>query len=270
VYNIDLLRWKQNGYFTAWLNVENRSGISGVKLVLGDSNGSYREYSEIQNMLVDELDVIKIDDVYPNLKFQLNEGVGEWQDFRLVNGENYLFWRADYYMDYGQVNLSDVRWYKVIFSLANTSSPQNIVLSNLRVQDGIQKSRNPANGNWYPPNSAPQYGVMDIDETVAGSKDYKLKLLNVLQLQYPSNGDHVRILSIKPTPFNFSMEIMFTIVELPEQYVGNILNYSSNRKNTWIRLQYDFDNEYDPGHDWFGTFISFEHEKFGVVSTYPA
>lgn len=278
VQSFNLSRWDDKGYFTSWIKLDNRSGILGVSLVIGDKNGNYRSYNELINMQIDDPDLIKINDEYPDLSFvDKNEGVKEWQDFRLVSGWNYLFWRTDqgYFVDTTNnkdnqsVDMSNIIWYEIVLNLSSSVREQNINLDNLRVQDGLQRSYNPANGNWYAPNGAPQYGVFDIDETITDSNDFKLRLLNVRQTQYPSNGDHTRILSKKATPLNFTMQIYFKIADLPQKWNGNLFNYSPNRINTWLRVQYDFDNEYDPGHDWYGTFISFEHDKFGLVSTYP-
>ncbi len=274
---LNLSRWSDRGYFTSWIMLDNRSGILGVTLVVGDNNGNYRSYKELPNMQIEDPDLIKIDDKYPDIMFIDNkEGVNKWQDFRLVSGWNYLFWRTDkgYFVDTithendQSVDLGNITWYEIIVNLSKTTHKRVINLDNLRVQDGLQRSHNPTNGSWYPPNGAPQYGVFDIDETANGSKDFKLRLFNVKQSQYPSNGDHTRILSKKPTPLNFTMQISFKLVDLPKKWKGNLLDYSSNRNNTWFRVQYDFDNEYDPGHDWFGSFISLEYDKFGLISSY--
>lgn len=269
---LNLSRWDNRGYFTSWLKLDSRTGILGLYLKIGDNNGNYRLFDELPNLQVDDPDIVQADDIYPDLQYIYNkEGINKWQDFRLINGWNYLFWRADlgHFNDTGNVDLYNITWYEIVINVSNSSSGQNINLDNLRVQDGLQRYDNPTNGSWYSPNGIPQYGIFDIDETVEGSKDFKIRLLNVRQSQYASNGDHGRILSKKAMPLNFTAQIYFKLVDLPQRWRGNIFNYSSNRNNTWFRVQYDFDNEYDPGHDWFGTFISLEHEKFGLTSTFP-
>jgi hypothetical protein len=39
--------------------------------------------------------------------------------------------------------------------------------------------------------------------------------------------------------------------------------------NTYVRLQWDFDNEYDPGHDWSGIYSSLEYGYLGLRRVYP-
>lgn len=273
---INISRRNNIGYFTSWLKLENRKGIQGVSLKIGDNNGNYRLYNELPNLQLDAPVLIKVAGPYPDIYFpNKGEGVDKWQNFRLVNGWNYLFWRSDkgYFNDSGNIDMRNISWFEIIFYLNDTFSMQNINMADVRVQDGLQKTLNPTNGNWYAPNGAPQYGVFDVDEiandTTKNSKNYKLMLLNVRQEQYPSNGDHARILSKRPMPLNFTMQIYFKLIDLPEKYEGNLFNHTSLRKNTYFRVQYDFDNVYDPGHDWFGTFISLEYDKLGLVSTYP-
>lgn len=269
---INISRWNATGYFTSWIKLDNRKGIQGISLKIGDNNGNYRLYNELPNLQLDDPVLVKVDGPYPEIYFpNKREGVDRWQDFRLVNGWNYLFWRSDkgYFNDSGSVDIRNISWLEIIFDLNSTFSEQNVNIANVRIQDGLQKTSNPTGGNWYAPNGAPQYGVFDIDEITKDSKDFKLRLLNVRQDQYPSNGDHARILSKRPIPLNFTMQIYFKLIDLPEKYKGNLFNHTSLRKNTYFRVQYDFDNEYDPGHDWFGTFISLEYDKLGLVSTYP-
>jgi hypothetical protein len=112
-------------------------------------------------------------------------------------------------------------------------------------------------GNWYAPNGMPQYGVFDLSE----EKDCSLRLISVTREQYPSNGDHARILSNFNAPLNFAFKTRFKIIDPTPGYV--------NENNSYLRFQYDFDGEYDPGHDWLGAFISFEYKNFGLISVEP-
>jgi hypothetical protein len=269
---LNLSMWDSFGYFSIWLKIENRIGISGVSLKIRDNSGNYRIFKELPNLQINDPDFVKINDIYPDLYFPENgTASNKWEDFRLVEGWNFLFWRADssYWTDSNKVNMSEISWYEIIFNLTDNFSEQTLNIDNLRVEDGLQKIKNPTNGNWYSPNGAPQYGIFDVDETYNGSGDYMLRLLNVKQTQYPSNGDHTRILSNMTTPKNFTMEIYFKLIDLPPKYGGGVFNYTINRKNTWFRVQYDFDNVYDPGHDWFGFFISLETDKIGLATVYP-
>jgi hypothetical protein len=171
-----------------------------------------------------------------------------------------------HFKEYGKFDINRIASYDIIINLTSDFSEQTIKLDNLRVEDGLQGTKNPTNGNWYPPNDAPMYGIFDIDKF--GGVSF-MRMLNVRQTQYPSNGDHTRVLSNISTPKNFIMQIYFTLRDLPDKYQGSVFNHTANRKNTWFRVEYDFDNVYDPGHDWFGFFMSMETDSIGLVTTYP-
>jgi hypothetical protein len=128
-------------------------------------------------------------------------------------------------------------------------------LNDLRIQDGLQGADDELAGNWYPPLEAPQYGIYDVNQNKSGAS---VKLLNVRQSQYPSNGDHGRLLSKGDTPINFAMKVRFA---------AN--NLSSDKNNTYLRFLYDFDPSYDPGHDWFGTYMSLNYKKIGLLTVKP-
>lgn len=100
-----------------------------------------------------------------------------------------------------------------------------------------------------------------------------LRLHNVRQIQYPSNGDHSRILTNVSTPENFTLVTTIKLVNLGDkgfsEWWDKLLKKDKSRYNTYFRLQYDFDNDYDPGHDWYGLFWSLEYEKLGLLNVYP-
>jgi len=143
----------------------------------------------------------------------------------------------------------------LVLSTTTQLKKQNIALNNLRMVDGLQKTSNEVAGNWYPPLEAPQYGVYDVNKN---GNQSSLKLLNVRQEQYPSNGDHGRLLSAGGTPLNFASKVRFSANDL-----------TNGTNNTWVRFQYDFDPSYDPGHDWFGSYISLDYHKVGLLTVIP-
>ena len=258
---IDLSRWNESGYLTAWMKIEERKGISGIILRIGDETGAYRQYAELANLLMDIPNYMSKDDPYPDLAYPIRDSISdEWTDFWLNKGWNYLPWRMDeqHYEDYGNVDLDSITWIEIIINTDSDIRAQEILLDNLRVQDGLQKDVNPLGGFWHPPHGRPQYGVYDIDK-VAGD-DYALKLLNVRQAQYLSNGDHGRMISINDAPINFSIRTRFMLTDLGKK---------NDRYNTWFRMAYDFEPDWDPGHDQFIAYLSMEWNKFGLVTVYP-
>lgn len=255
--SLDVSRWQGDGVYSAWVKFEKPEDVSSVNLVLESKNGARRTYNELQNIHIDEENKIRQNDPHPD--YLLPEGDGQyWQDFQLVYGWNYLFWRGDRYLDSGDFLANEVVAYQFNFNLRqNYTSGKKIYVDNVRVSDGVQKSNNPLAGNWYAPNGMPQYGVFDL----SGEKDCSLRLINVTREQYPSNGDHARILSNFTAPLNFAFKTRFKIIDPTPGYV--------NENNSYLRFQYDFDSEYDPGHDWLGAFISFEYKNFGLISVEP-
>ena len=259
----DLSRWSNAGFFTAWLKIEDRKGISGVTLKIGDDKNNYREFNKLLNLQLDIPDSFDNDDILPNIEYPIKKtSVDEWTDFILQPGWNYLLWRADnnYFVDFGDIDMRKISWFEVILHIDDSMNSQNILIDNFRVQDGIQKENNPLNGVWYPPHGRPQYGIFDVDKYF--DEKYKLKLLNVRQSQYPSNGDHGRMILNYKTPLNFTMRTRFELTDFVQKGENKYVN-------TWFRMMYDFDPVWDPGHDWFGAYISLEWEKFGLINVKP-
>lgn len=114
-------------------------------------------------------------------------------------------------------------------------------------------------GIWSPPENKPQLGIFDLNQI--GKDKFVARLLNVRQTQYPTNGDHGRMVLNYNTPQNFAMRTRFQFTNLPET--------KKERENTWFRVLYDFDSIYDTGNDWFGAFISFEWNRFGLTTVIP-
>lgn len=258
---IDLKRWRGSGYLTLWLNIEDRAGIDGVSLRVGDNANHYREYRELPNLQIAWPNNYDSDDPYPNLEYPVKDvATDEWTDFWLAKGWNFLLWRMDasYFTESGKPDLEAISWIEISIRINRNIKPQEILLDDLRVQDGLQKKTNPLDGIWYPPHGRPQYGIFSIDRY---GKDTALKLLNVRQTQYPSNGDHGRMILSAGTPRDFTMRTRFMFT--------NLTKSSKQRVNTWFRMMYDFDPVWDPGHDWFGAYISFEWDRFGLITVKP-
>jgi hypothetical protein len=252
----DLSHWASRGYATAWLKLQDRTGISGVSLRLVDAQGNYRQYSALPNLQTNYPNTIE-NDPFPDLALPDAGETANWTDFWLNKGWNYLPWRADsgHYTDHGWVDMGSISSVQVIFTTTSQLKPQTISLNDLRMVDGLQQNDNEVGGNWYPPLAAPQYGVYDV--TQKGSQA-SLKLLNIRQSQYPSNGDHGRLLSKDGTPLNFAMKVRFS---------AN--NLSGDTNDTYLRFLYDFDPSYDPGHDYFGAYMSLDYKKIGLLTVIP-
>ncbi len=300
-------RWSQSGYITMWMKIENPSSIGSVDVVFEDPLGNKRTYIPLQN--IHNLSVQKSnnddnndstllntfanDPAFPDLIYpEGNTQTEMWTDFVLAHGWNYLLWRADSFSeDTGKIT-DMARISKVYLDIAfdkKSTSPSNragevIILDDLRIQDGLQKSSNPTGGMWFPPRGRPQYGVYDIDKNdVDGT--YQLSLLNVRNTQYPSNGDHALMISSAPVPEDFVMRVRFTLTQLgpPDQSVSipslfpewtpkefkEVSLVKGMRNNTYFGIAYDFEPDWDPGHEWFGPYLSLEYNRFGILTVWP-
>ena len=253
----NLSNWKTSGYATMWLRIANSTGISSISLRLKDASGNYREYTALPNLQTNYPNTIE-NDPFPDLALKDPGLTANWTDFALAPGWNYLPWRADSsnFTDHGNVDMSKITSAQVVFGTTDELAPQTVLLNDLRMVSGLQGAGNEVAGNWYAPLEAPQYGVFDVTKTSNGQD--ALKLQNVRQTQYPSNGDHGRLLSKGGTPLNFAMKVRFA---------AN--NLSSDSNNTYLRFLYDFDPSYDPGHDWFGTYMSLDYSKIGLLTVKP-
>ena len=259
---IDMERWINSGIFSMWMKIKDRDGLSGVNLKIGDKNNQFREFQEINNLQVNIPNNYDSDDIYPNIDFpEKRTPSEEWTDYWINNGWNYLFWRGDngYYSDSGKLDMKNITWFEVTLRKNKNFQEQTILMDDLRAQDGFQEKKNSLGGTWFSPNARPQYGLFDVDNTPLGK--HAAKLLNVRQSQYPSNGDHGRMILKYGTPMNFSLRTRFKLTNFPKN--------GQERENTWFRVNYDFDPFYDPGHDSFGAFVSFEWDKLGLVSVIP-
>ena len=194
-------------------------------------------------------------DPFVDLAYPEPTHAAEWTDFRITPGWNLLPWRMDQVTDEPTVDLGRITWYDITLQTTAALRRQSISLDDLRISDGLQQAHNSVGGAWTPPLGMPQFGVFDVDRTASGSS--ALRLLNVRHTQYPTNGDHGRLLSRQGAPMSFAMRTRFS------------LNQRGSTDNTWLRLLYDFDPDYDPGHDWFGSYWSFDYHKFGLQTVIP-
>ncbi len=281
----NLSRFESSGFITMWIKIEDDQSIDSVNIALEDGSGFIREYfvlinshSSSPNTFGDDKDIPDI--VYP----QGNEKIDKWTDFILAPGWNYLLWRADQYNEKEKVNLSQIKKIHLDINFNSNFKNQKIIFDDLRIQDGLQKTSNPTNGVWFPPHGRPQYGVYNIEQISENPDDYDLRLLNVRNSQYITNGDHARMISSAPVPENFAMRIKFTLDQLGMADKDTILNFpysdfiptellriaeSGQRDNTYFRVTYDFEPDWDPGHEWFGAYLSLQYDRFGLVSVWP-
>lgn len=276
----DLTRWEKSGYLTMWLKIGNSQGIDSVYIDLVDNKGNTRMYSTLPNIHVNSTNTFSNDTEFPNLTYpQGNPSTEQWTYYHLGKGWNYLLWRADNFTDTGAVNMGQIKQARIHVKLNDQNfSPQQIIFNDLRIQDGLQKYSNPTHGFWFPPHGRPQYGVYDIDQIGNSSE---LRLLNVRNTQYPTNGDHARMITNASVPINFAFRVNFTLIQLGNQethikiprpfsmYVPDIPLNAGLRNNTYFRVTYDFEPDWDPGHDWFGAYISLEYNKLGLSSVWP-
>lgn len=281
----NLKKFEKYGFITLWMNIEDTNSIDSVNVFLEDKFGNTREYSTLVNVHNSSENTFGDDLAYPDLTYpEGNSDIEEWTDFRLAPGWNYLLWRTDKFTDTGHVDLSQIQMIHLKVKLNDKSTNQNIIFDDLRIQNGLQKNSNPTNGVWFPPHGRPQYGVYDIDQNPANSHDYELHLLNVRNSQYITNGDHARMISAAPVPENFALRVKFSLSQLglsdkdtkfsfpySDLLPSEWLQFSNlgQRDNSYFRVTYDFEPDWDPGHDWFGAYLSLQYDRFGLVSVWP-
>ncbi len=258
-YPNDISKWETSGVITAWTLIDDYEKIKKVDLILRDSNGKEIRLNGIENLNISrEVNEIKSNDEFLdyNLKLCKNQSLNKWEDFMLINGKNLLFWEWNETLD---LDMKNITYIKAI------NENEEIQIFDIVIHDGLCQDINSLNGNWYSPNGLPQYGVW-------WAENSKLRMVNVKQEQYPSNGDHVRIISKEMTPENFVMKVVFEVKHLHKDYRENyILKYfkETKRDNTFVRIAWDFDNVYDPGHDQTLLFLSADYNYMGLQRVYP-
>ena len=281
----NLGRWSQSGYITMWVKAADFKGIDSASITFEDNLGNRRTYTPLQNIHSESENTLRNDPDFPDLIYPEGDPKKEtWTDFVLAPGWNFLLWRADEYKDSGNTDMSQINRFHVNLQVNdNLAGGQALIFDDLRIQDGLQKSSNPTEGAWYPPHGRPQYGVYDIDKNKEG--DYELHLLNIRNTQYPSNGDHARMISSAPVPEDFALRVRFTLTQLGHQdenlkiptpfpawtpdELREMPLYDGERDNTYFRVTYDFEPDWDPGHEWFGAYLSLQYNRLGVLSVWP-
>lgn len=259
---LDLERWNNSGVLSMWLKIENRKGLTGVGLKIGDKDNNYREYQSINNLQIDLPNNFDTDDAYPDVTFSSPKTAPkQWTDYWINRGWNYLFWKADkvHYQDRGNLDIKNITWFELTFNGNKNIAGQQMLLDDLRVQDGIQKESNSLGNVWYPPDNEPQKGIFELDKFTNNS--YGAKLLSIPESQYPVGRSHGRMLLSYAAPVNFSMRTRFMLTDFPKNDL--------ERVNTWFRVAYDFENAFNPNHAWYASFVSFEWNKFGLGTFIP-
>lgn len=277
---LNLTKWERSGYITMWINIENSNDINSIRFSLEDENGNTRSYHPLTNVHTNSTNTFGNKKEYPDLVYPEGDPqIERWVDYHLTPGWNFVPWRADNFTDKGMVNMAEIQKIVILVEL-NTKDqvPQRIIFNDLRIQDGLQKNSNPTHGVWFPLHGRPQYGVYDIDKV---NNSTELRLLNVRNTQYPLNGDSVRMISSSPVPVDFAFRTKFQFTELkkPETTITistpfhmptpKIPMNVGLRNNTYFRVTYDFEPDYDPGHDWFGAYISLQYDRLGLSSVWP-
>ncbi|MFB5630597.1 MAG: hypothetical protein ACE5RN_03310 [Nitrosopumilaceae archaeon] len=282
---VNLSKYENSGFITMWIKIEDDQGIDSINIELEDSLGSIRKYFPLTNSHSSSANTFGDDQDIPDIIYpQGNEKIDKWTDFILAPGWNYLLWRADKYNDEEKIDLSQIKKILLKINFNSNFSRQKIIFDDLRIQDGLQKTSNPTKGFWFPPHGRPQYGVYNIEQISQNPDDYDLRLLNVRNSQYITNGDHARMISSASVPENFAMRVKFTLDQLGMLDKDTVLNFpyseffpteflriadSGQRDNTYFRVTYDFEPDWDPGHEWFGAYLSLQYDRFGLVSVWP-
>jgi hypothetical protein len=285
--SFDADRWSTSGYITMWIKVTNRDGIDSVTIVFEDNQGNKRVYTPLENVHTDAPNTFANDLEYPDLVYPEGDPNRDmWVDFVIENGWNYLLWRADMYNDSDNrvVDMSNIEKVHVQLQVNDRLVGHTLIFDDLRIQDGLQRFSNPTGGAWHPPHGRPQYGVYDIDRK-DDDTGYELRLLNVRNTQYPSNGDHARMISASPVPVDFVMRVKFTFIQLGREDETLVLPTpfpawmppdirelqvsKGQRDNTYFRITYDFEPSWDPGHEWYGAYTSLQYNRFGIMSVWP-
>jgi hypothetical protein len=281
----NLKQFGNSGYITMWIKIEDANSIDKINVIFEDESGNLREYSSLNNTHTSLENTFGNDEIFPDLIYPYGDStIEKWTDFILAYGWNYLLWRTDVFTDSGDVDLSKIKKIYINIKLNENSINQKIIFDDLRIQHGLQKNSNPTNGFWFPPHGRPQYGVYDIDQNPSNPNDYELRLLNVRNSQYITNGDHARMISSAPVPENFALRVKFTLNQLGISDKDTKLSFPyakylppewiqyanpGQRDNTYFRVTYDFEPDWDPGHDWLGAYLSLQYDRFGLVSVWP-
>lgn len=234
----DFAAYASRGMIVAWVDVKDYSQINSIDLELRDSSSGYT-IPGIDNkpQVARSQNGIWTNDEFVDYSFK-SAPSAVWQDWMLANGENLVFWEWNELLP---INMNQV--------FVRTNYP----IRDAFILKEFSESGTPTQANWIAPHGLIQYGFHYIE-------DGCLFMKNVRQTQMVTNGDHARIISnTKGTPRNFIMRVQFTATNIPE----------TPEKNDYIRFAWDFEDEWDAGHDQTLIYMSGEYEYFGMQRVYP-
>jgi len=235
----DFSEYSFKGMIVGWADVIDYSQIDSIDLELCDSSSRYTIKGIDNRPELERLsNGIWTDDEFVDYSFNCNQSNSVWRDWMLANGENMVFWEWNESIP---INMSEV------------TVKTNYPIRDAFIIKGFCEYETPTQGNWIAPHGLIQYGFHYVEN---GS----LFMKNVRQTQMVTNGDHARIISnTKGTPQDFIMRVQFT----PTNVQKNPTN------NDYVRIAWDFENEWDPGHDQTLIYLTDEYEYFGMQRVYP-
>jgi hypothetical protein len=235
----DFSAYQSKGMIIGWADVEDYSEINSIDLELHDS-ASFYTIKGIDNKpeLERTSNGIWTDDEFIDYSFSVNQSNNVWRDWMLADGENMVFWEWD---EPVPIKMNEV--------MIKTSYP----VRDAFIVEGFSKEITPTQGNWIAPLGLIQYGFHHVEN---GS----LFMKNVRQTQMVTNGDHVRIISnTKKTPRDFIMRVQFTPTRVQK----------NPTENDYVRIAWDFEDQWDPGHDQTLIYLTDEYKYFGMQRVYP-
>jgi hypothetical protein len=235
----DFSSFGSKGIIVGWADVEDYSQIDSIDLELRDSSSSYT-IKGIDNkpQLPRTANDIWTDDEFVDYAFTANQTNNVWRDWMLANGENMVFWEWNEPLP---LNMKEIT--------VKTSYP----VRDAFILKDFSREETPTGGNWIAPHGLLQYGFHYV-------QDGFLYMKNVRQTQMVTNGDHVRIISnTLNTPRDFIMRVRFTATRVPKEPASN----------DYVRIAWDFEDKWDPGHDQTLVYISGQYKYFGMQRVYP-
>jgi hypothetical protein len=235
----DFSAYGAKGMIIGWADVEDYTHIKSIDLELSDASSSYI-IKGIDNKpeLPRTNNGIWTDDEFVDYTFSSNQTNNVWRDWMLANGENMVFWEWDSPLP---LDMKEVK--------VKTSYP----VRDAFIIKGFSREETPTGGNWIAPHGLLQYGFHYVE-------DGSLYMKNVRQTQMVTNGDHVRIISnTANTPPDFIMRVRFTPTRVQK----------SPTPNDYVRIAWDFEDQWDPGHDQTLVYLTDQYKYFGMQRVYP-
>jgi hypothetical protein len=235
----DFSAFLSKGIIVAWADVKDYAQINSIDLELRDASSSYTiEGIDNKPGIPRTGNDIWTDDEFVDYTFTSNQTNNVWRDWMLADGENMVFW------EWNETLPLDMKEITV-----KTSYP----VRDAFILKGFSREETPTNGNWIAPHGLLQYGFHYVENGF-------LYLKNVRQTQMVTNGDHVRIISnTLKTPRDFIMRVRFTPTRVQK----------AATPNDYVRIAWDFEDQWDPGHDQTLVYISDQYKYFGMQRVYP-